>query len=58
MKLVMTSMRWGNLYRSRYYIDGRRVSENAWSKIKAKHNPQDCINEQISGGYRATWEIL
>jgi hypothetical protein len=37
MRLVNTSSRWGNLYRERYFIDGKQVTKRAYFDALSAH---------------------
>lgn len=57
MKLIESASKWGNLYRRRYYVDGKRVTEAEFDAhmfdgsldLKPHH-------EATAFGYRTTWE--
>lgn len=48
-KFIETQSKWGNLYRRRYYVDGKRVA--GWD-FDAKFNAMN----KTSGGYARTVE--
>jgi hypothetical protein len=60
-KLTATYAKWGNLYRARFYIDGKRVPEWAFdAKLNAltKHDAgYTRTQENVSkiAGYRINW---
>ena len=56
MKLVHSQSRWGNLYNSRYYKDGKRISVNdyQWEYAKNISRLLNKTDEQTSFGYRLT----
>lgn len=59
MRIVMTSSRWGNLYRFRYFVDGKRVSERAFAEAREAAGPE-CVmrnSEDTAYGYRTVWEF-
>lgn len=60
MKLLMTSSRWGNLYRFRYYVNGKRVSERAFAEAREAAGPNYVIrsSDATSYGYRTAWEYV
>lgn len=57
LRLVQTSSRWGNLYRFRYYVNGRRVSYADWKRRKDETSLTLIKSaEATSYGWRDTWE--
>lgn len=57
IRLVMSSSRWGNLYRFRYYVDGHRVSYTTWKWRKNETTiPLVKSSQQTPFGYRDIWE--
>lgn len=53
MKLIDHASKWGNLYRHRYYVNGKRVSESVFELTFAGFfNVCSCITTQESD---ATW---
>ena len=60
-KLTATYSKWGNLYRARFYIDGKRVPEWAFdSKLNAliKHDAGYTRTQENApkiAGYRIKW---
>ena len=59
MKLVETASKWGNLYRLRYFLDGRRISDSDADEIIKTKERKKIKDEQVSSlaGWRTTWEI-
>ena len=35
MRLIAHSSKWGNMYRHRYYLDGRRINEAEYTRLLA-----------------------
>lgn len=60
MRLIMTSSRWGNLYRNRFYVNGRRVTERVWAEAREAAGKAIAMkdSERVSYGYRTVWEAL
>ena len=61
MRLMETASKWGNLYRFRYYLDGKRISTaEAHRLFDANPNRKQIKNERVSSiaGWRTTWEII
>jgi YD repeat-containing protein len=60
MKLVESASRWGNLYRLRYHLDGRRISHDAagdaFDAVKAGEYTRTM--EQTPFGWRLTLETV
>jgi hypothetical protein len=58
MRLIHTSSRWGVGYNHRFYIDGRRVTQNAFELEYERLGLDKVVgkSEAFSGGYRTTWE--
>ena len=56
----MTSSRWGNLYRNRFYVNGRRVTERVWAEAREAAGKAIAMkdSERVSYGYRTVWEAL
>jgi hypothetical protein len=64
MKIAATSSKWGNVYRFRYYIDGKRVTLDAyqaalddWRKRHPNAHPKH--SDRLSGmgpDFRSVWE--
>jgi hypothetical protein len=60
MKLVETASKWGNLYRLRYYLNGRRISDAEMRRlIAANPDRKQVKSERVVklAGWRTTWEI-
>lgn len=63
MRFVETSSRWGNLYRRRYYVNGRRVTESEFDSRIAPHlaaHPHASMAgrvENAGGLHRAIWDF-
>lgn len=62
MKLIETQSKWGNLYKRRYYVDGKLVSESefdsALDKLMFEHNHASMAAkyEDTPYGFRTVWE--
>ena len=58
MKLIETCSRWGNLYRTRYYVDGRLVKVANFNRTYRDLNltNDQGILEKTSFGYRKIWK--
>lgn len=58
MKLTEISSLWGNLYRHRYYIDGKRVSDDTFSYSTKDINLSETgKSKKTAYGYRKDWDI-
>lgn len=59
-KFTATYKMWGNLYRGRFYIDGKRVPEWKFGSVlnaRIKHDSgYNRTSENIQSGYRITWK--
>lgn len=56
MKLIQSASKWGNLYRFRYYYDGKQISKaKAEWLLAGKHIKSPM--EKTSYGFRIVWEI-
>lgn len=61
MRLTKTSSRWGNLYRFRFFIDGKRVSKNEFERIfstttESQRDEAHC-SKATEFGWRDDWEF-
>lgn len=57
MKLVETSSLWGNLYRTRCYVDGVRVGADTFRyEYTNRFTAEQGALEKTSFGYRKTWK--
>lgn len=62
MILTETSTQWGNMYRHRYYLDGRRIPAAEAEALFETHNPKQISSERPKLGrdywnWRSKWEI-
>lgn len=60
MILMMTSTKWGNLYRHRYYLDGRRISEREGNELARRAIETVALpanKANFPGGYRCAWRV-
>lgn len=58
MVLRETLSKWGNLYRRRYYLDGRRVPEaEAKQLLEAHCFEQLAVGSTSGGNLFTTWDI-
>lgn len=60
MILIQTGSLWGNLYRLRHYIDGRRVSDAHWRQVYEGHGltpEQGKTTRKTSGFWRKEWIV-
>lgn len=57
--LTETASKWGNLYKLRYYLDGRRIPDAEAQRLFDEHNPKQISSERVShlSGWRSKWEI-
>lgn len=57
-RLTESSTLWGNVYRRRYYLDGRRVPESVASHLLRNHMwEDDGCDRPDSVTYRTHWNI-
>jgi hypothetical protein len=58
MQLAASASRWGNIYRFRYYIDGRRVSKFAWDSEFGEHTSPRWTTKMVDTkfGFRMVYE--
>ena len=64
MRATVTHSRWGNLYRRRYYLDGKRVSDDEFERRTAIIPEYD--NDPAKGyrmtfhdyGFRQDWDFV
>ena len=58
MKLQETSTLWGNIYKNRYYLDGRRLSDSMASYY-LKHYKSEVVHKEKKGSsqYVTVWKI-
>ena len=64
MRATVTHSRWGNLYRRRYYLDGKRVSDDEFARRTAISPEYD--NDPAKGyrmtfhdyGFRQDWDFV
>lgn len=57
MKLIKSFSRWGNAYKVRFYVDGKRVSEREYMLTRdtlQKACAVTRLDEKTSFGYRLT----
>ena len=55
-KLASTHSKWGNLYRSRYWLNGRRISKAEFDRLHKEYAVGLPLDEQInSTAYRLSW---
>jgi hypothetical protein len=57
MRLTETSTLWGNLYRRRYYLDGRRIPEAEADRILKRHHWENDGFEKRGPTWRTHWNI-
>lgn len=57
MRLTETSTLWGNLYRRRYYLNGRRIAEAEADRILKQHYWEDDGFEGRGPTQRKHWNI-
>lgn len=57
MRLTETSSLWGNLYRRRYYLNGRRISESHAGFILKNHAWEDDGFDRAGGIHRSHWNV-
>lgn len=61
MRFTHTSSRWGIMYRHRFYIDGRRVTQHAFEiafiAYPDAHRAKQQNGRATSYGWRTDWEF-
>lgn len=57
--LTETASKWGNMYKIRYYLDGRRISQAEADTIFEKQDPKQISSERVPeiSGWRSKWEV-
>lgn len=55
MRAIQSASKWGNLYRFRYFIDGKPVRESDFNELQLS-NMKRLPMENTQFGYRLTWE--
>ena len=57
MRLTETSTLWGTLYRRRYYLNGRRITESHADYILKNHAWEDDGSDRDGVTHRTHWNI-
>lgn len=60
-RVIQSSSKWGNLYRHRFYIDGRRVREDEFDRAQADIAKSESEwsrtpMENTQTGFRIVWD--
>ena len=59
MRLIQSSRQWGNMYRHRFYINGKRVTECVFDLTLGQMNMKQEAQRKMenkTGFYRLIWE--
>jgi len=59
MRLIETASRWGNLYRFRYWVDGKQVSRSEFDAIRERNGftaGNRMPMQDMPYGFRIIWE--
>ena len=59
MRLIEHASKWGNLYRRRWYVDGRRVSRDAFDVALDRLRQNSAVEPRTEKGwtfFRIIWE--
>lgn len=56
-KLTEYQSKWGNLYRTYYFLDGRRISEARAEEIFATQTTIKIKGEHVGTDWRDTWSV-
>lgn len=57
MRLMKTSSLWGNIYRNRYYLNGKRITDTHASYLFKSHAWEDAGFDREGGVHRSYWDI-
>ena len=57
MRLIETSVKWGNGYNRYYFLNGKRISESYATYILKHHCYEKEPQERIETGWRLAWNI-
>ena len=57
MKLTETSTLWGNMYRRRYFLDGRRISYAQATALLRDHTWEDAVCTRGTSTHHTYWNI-
>ena len=62
MRLIQSSSLWGNMYRHRYYVNGKRVNkrefESSYAEILLTYQFHNRKMENKVSSFRVIWETV